>query len=150
MNSSAPDLVATQTQPVPPNVNLKLGLLFCFESGYTYMHMTQDIKRYVSKLEATLCKKLSRSDLERLYKLHIQRVSDFQHERFIHLVITLFFGIVAISAYTLLMYVSGNTALAVGLLCIVLTILEGGYLLHYYRLGNGLQKLYDYTEKLAR
>jgi hypothetical protein len=45
-----------------------------------------------------LAGELSERDRKQLFKYHIRRVRDFQHERLIHLLVTLFFALLLICA----------------------------------------------------
>ncbi len=112
--------------------------------------MTQEIEHYASRLDTVLSKSPGPAEREKLFKLHVQLLSDFQHERLIHLFVTLFFGVLTVGSYVLLVYTFGVAAFFAGLLAALLTALEGGYVIHYYRLENSIQKLYTYTEKLAK
>jgi hypothetical protein len=82
---------------------------------------------------------------------HDRATRHFQHERLIHLVVTLFFGGIllalaaALAAVTLSPLEGPETtwltwALAAG--CLVVATLEGFYISHYYHLENGVQRLY--------
>ena len=76
---------------------------------------------------------------------HDRRVRDFQHERLIHLLVTLFvalFALLSIGGFLLL------PSLATGALAALLLALTSGYLLHYYRLENGVQRLYGLSVQL--
>ncbi len=76
---------------------------------------------------------------------HDRRVRDFQHERLIHLLVTLFvalFALLAIGWWLL------QPSLAAGALAALLLALTAGYLVHYYRLENGVQRLYGLSLQL--
>ncbi|MCL1929732.1 hypothetical protein FWF93_01195 [Candidatus Saccharibacteria bacterium] len=125
-------------------------------------------KQYNVLLKARLAhKKTSATTEKRLRDLtdyHKQMVENFQHERSIHLRVTLFFAaltlIVVIGTGTLmgvlqlgwswqegitppLLFTVGT--LALDLILVVLTL---AYIRHYYRLENGVQGLYELTKKL--
>ena len=73
------------------------------------------------------------------------KLAFLQHERLIHLLITLFLSLFALMAIALLIFLpSLTTALLAGLLL----VLVGGYLVHYYKLENGVQRLYRLDRKL--
>lgn len=94
---------------------------------------------------------LSKDERKQLYKYHVKRVRDFQHERLIHLIVTLFFTLLFLGACLALM--SFATMLLfwplTGLV-LILSILEVAYIHHYYQLENGVQSLYKLTEKLGK
>jgi membrane-bound metal-dependent hydrolase YbcI (DUF457 family) len=78
-------------------------------------------------------------------EFHHRRVGDFQHERLIHLLVTLFVALFALLAVGwLLLQPSTGAALLAGLLL----VLTAAYLLHYFRLENGVQRLYRLSRLL--
>lgn len=91
------------------------------------------------------------SERKQLSRYHHRRVRDFQHERLVHLLVTLFFAaffLGSLVAYLVQPY--KELQLPLGLLTIILFILELAYLRHYYQLENGVQSLYKLTEKLNK
>lgn len=91
-----------------------------------------------------------------LQEYHDGVVRSFQHERLVHLIVTLFFaclwilsgvGLVALAllATTDNLYLLGAPILGINF---ILLILEIFYVSHYYKLENGTQKLYKYSREL--
>ena len=72
------------------------------------------------------------------------KISFYQHERLIHLLVTI---LVAISAilFTFMGLLLNNTLLLI--ISIILFILFTFYILHYYFLENSIQKMYLYYDK---
>ena len=64
----------------------------------------------------------------------------FQHERLIHLIVT---GLVAILAMLVLLCGLVIPNLWIWVLFLILVVLLGFYVRHYYHLENGVQKLYE-------
>lgn len=92
-----------------------------------------------------------------LYYYHVERVRDFQHERQIHLSVTFFFAGLLILSVVGLLWVESAAFEPVGLLATLFGIVSAIlfvtvllYVRHYYRLENGVQRLYDLSEKLQR
>jgi len=80
-----------------------------------------------------------------LKSFHLEQVYNLQHERFIHLIVTM-----AVALFTL-MAIGGAVTLghwSVGLLAFVLLGLTVAYLLHYFRLENGVQRLYGLSQEI--
>lgn len=77
-------------------------------------------------------------------KLLIQ-IGFFQHERLIHLIVTVLFALM-----TILVFMLGitNFTLGVGILLLLLLTLLIPYIKHYYLLENGTQMLYRYYDRL--
>lgn len=96
---------------------------------------------------------MTAADRERLAELHREMVENFQHERLIHLIVTLFFALFAVGAMFVVVWVVSVYGLMIEmlplyLLALVLVVLTGCYVRHYYFLENHVQGLYKYTEKL--
>lgn len=98
-----------------------------------------------------LTEQLSNDERRQLLKYHVKRVRDFQHERLIHLLVTFFFTFLFLGACVILM--SFATMLLfwpLTALVLILSVLEIAYIRHYYQLENGVQSLYELTEKLGK
>ncbi|MBQ6393836.1 hypothetical protein IJH74_01145 [Candidatus Saccharibacteria bacterium] len=88
-----------------------------------------------------------------LIAYHREMVQNFQHERLIHLIITLFFASLTILTIIITGWISCiiSDLLVIGpliLLATILLILTLFYIKHYYFLENHIQKLYDFSKKL--
>ncbi|MCR5607454.1 MAG: hypothetical protein K6G26_00125 [Lachnospiraceae bacterium] len=78
---------------------------------------------------------------------HLIQISMFQHERLIHLIVTVLFAIITI--FTILYNIICQNQ-TVFILIIALFVLLLPYIKHYYLLENGVQKMYlQYDEMLA-
>lgn len=84
---------------------------------------------------------------------HNEMIANFQRERLIHLIVTLFFALVSITflfitAWAGVAYNFGRELIPLYILTAILTVLTGFYVKHYYFLENHIQELYKYIEKL--
>lgn len=107
--------------------------------------MTGQILEYEKFLEKD-AKKMARKDF---LELHREMVAAFQHERLIHLLVTLFFGFLTILGFicaaTLTILFGFDAWLApIYILAVVLLVLEMFYVRHYYFLENHTQEMYKY------
>ncbi len=92
---------------------------------------------------------LSPAERAELYRYHIDRVRDFQHERLVHLLVAFFFALLLIgSIVAFLVQPMPELRLPLGILSAILLALELAYIRHYYQLENGVQSLYPLTEHL--
>lgn len=107
--------------------------------------MKERILNYVKDTDNLINKK-EKVSKERL-EYHLIQIEQFQHERLIHLIVTVFVGIVAI-----LFFLFGIFLQNIGILLvfIILVCLFIPYILHYYLLENNVQKLYDQYDKLLK
>ncbi len=102
------------------------------------------IKTYMKSVEAAL--EDESTDLEALKREHLVQIEFIQHERLIHLLVTimtcllLFIGMCVffISGLTPFLIVDG-----------LLLILTFGYLLYYFYIENSTQKLYSLYNKIS-
>ena len=90
--------------------------------------------------------KLSEEEKEKLIKELLVQTQFFQHERLIHLIVTHLFAILAMMILVALVYFKSISML---MLFIMLMVLLFPYIIHYYHLENGTQKLYTYYDKLT-
>ena len=113
--------------------------------------MYQQIKSHRSYIEKQLASPLTDNARHRLLRYHIKRVRDFQHERLIHLLVTLFFAFLFIGSLAVWFF-TYQTAMfwPATILTALLFVLELAYIRHYYQLENGVQSLYELTEKLGQ
>ncbi len=73
------------------------------------------------------------------------QIQFFQHERLIHLIVTVLFAILTVLALIANLFLNEWILLPLELLFLVLLI---PYIRHYYLLENGVQKLYDYYDAI--
>ena len=83
--------------------------------------------------------------LEIIRRYHLKKIEFFQHERFIHLMVTLSMGLFLLLSLFFSMFHKTYTGLALSMLLLVLT---AAYVIHYFHLENGVQRFYAYWEKL--
>ena len=88
---------------------------------------------------------------------HQQMLRQFEHERLIHLIVTLFFALFLIIffIFTTILFLSLPSSLwgqiftySAAFITLVLFIITIFYIKHYYSLENGVQQLADLTPKL--
>ncbi len=99
-------------------------------------------RRYIDEL-------LMREGLnwEAVIREHLIQVSFFQHERLIHLIVTVTFALLEVIVIGLCV-----TAFSpgVGLLAIAILILLVPYIRHYYILENEVQKMYRQYDQMVQ
>lgn len=69
----------------------------------------------------------------------------FQHERLIHLIVTVLFALLAVVSILANLLIQELAVLA---LCLMFFVLLIPYIRHYYILENGVQQLYEYYDML--
>jgi len=103
------------------------------------------MKRHERYVEEMLDKNLDQEALKDLLEYHDKQIRWMQHERLVHLIVTLF-----VCLFTLLSF--GFTMLKPTIPCFVLLalliILTVAYIIHYYRFENGVQKWYELSNRI--
>lgn len=90
-------------------------------------------------------KKLSKEERENLTKDLLTQTQFFQHERLIHLIVTHLFALAAIIVLIAMVYFNTIPML---ILFVLLLALLFPYIIHYYHLENGVQKLYTFYDRI--
>lgn len=76
------------------------------------------------------------------------KISFFQHERLIHLMVTLFFALFLLLSIGSLFIVPAEFKLTAVLLTAIFFGLTIGYVFHYYFLENSVQKMYHMRDEV--
>lgn len=84
-------------------------------------------------------------DWEKVRELHNEKILYLQHERLIHLMVTLAFSLFLITSVIISCLYS---VIPLFILDLVLIIFMIFYILHYYRLENGVQRWYLLTDRI--
>ena len=107
------------------------------------------MEAYLARHEAFIRGELAAAgdgaDWAGLARFHRAQIGYLQHERLVHLLVTLFFGLSAL--LTLLVLVLHPRTL-MGVLLLLLLALLAPYLVHYYRLENGVQRWYHLANEI--
>ena len=103
--------------------------------------MKNRIINYINYIDSLLeedpqaCEK----DYETLIKHHLIQIDFFMHERLVHLLVTLAFAILGFMIFVALVM---NFQPGLLLLFAAILVLLVPYIMHYYLLENGVQKMY--------
>ncbi len=107
--------------------------------------MKKRILSYRNRIDEIIENDSPDTDWKDLMEEHLKQIEFFQHERLIHLMVTLTFALLAILSL-ILAYVS--TQIATFALFFVILILLIPYIKHYYLMENETQKMYDQYDKI--
>ena len=99
--------------------------------------MKLKLNNYINELEDKIKNNKIEKDLD---KEVLTTIAFFQHERFVHLLVTVFVGI---SCILFLLGTLQFGIIGLFLLFLITLLLFIPYIFHYYYLENGVQKLYD-------
>lgn len=107
--------------------------------------MKNEIKDYLSEVEIRI-KDRENIDADFVSDM-LTRIKFYQHERLVHLIVTMTFAIMTVISFFMLVTAYSVPALLLSLLFLGLVI---PYIYHYYFLENSTQKLYRlYYEALS-
>lgn len=99
--------------------------------------MANEIRDYKNSIKQILADNLPDTDWNKLSEQLLIRIGFYQHERLIHLIVTMTFAIMFIMSFLLIPQNIAFIALTILLLCLL-----APYIYHYYFLENSVQELY--------
>lgn len=105
--------------------------------------MKKRLLSYIRYLTEECGKEHTREEWEALQADLLVQIGFFQHERLVHLIVTVLFAVLTFGAVALLM-VTGKIVCLV--LAVALLVLLVPYIWHYYVLENGTQTLYSFYD----
>lgn len=105
--------------------------------------MTEYLTEYKKYILA--CLQNENTDFKKLIAYHLDKIKFFQHERFIHLIVTVLFAVCTIMCILSIVIWENITLLPLAILLLVLLI---PYIKHYYFLENSVQQLYKYYDEM--
>jgi hypothetical protein len=80
-------------------------------------------------------------------KKHLVQIGFFMHERLIHLIVTVLFAVLTVGVA---LFFVASPGIPILLLFGMLLVLLVPYIMHYYLLENGVQKMYEQYDELLR
>ena len=110
------------------------------------MNINKYLKAHTQHVKETLLKG-KKKDFKKLKQYHKERIEFMQHERLIHLLVTLTFAILLIlSLIMAVMY----TKIEVLVLLILLLALLISYIFHYFFMENTVQQWYKLMDEIDK
>ena len=103
--------------------------------------------QYVKRINKYLEEEHSKEDIVEVTENHLLKIQFFQHERLVHLIVTVLFALLDIVMVSVSFFVLNNIISA---LIILFTVLLIPYVFHYYFLENSVQKMYEQYDKLRK
>ena len=97
---------------------------------------------YIGEVDALLNNNKSKIN-DDVISNHLTKISFFQHERLIHLLVTLFYALLLIIFMAL-----GTLSFMFYFISLIISIFLIFYIIHYFRLENGVQYLYKQYDLL--
>lgn len=109
-----------------------------------------EYRKYIDELLKKLESGEAEGDIAHIKAEHLVQISFFQHERLIHLIVTVLFAVLEFMAFLFVLLTPniGTILLVFAVLALLIP-----YIRHYYLLENEVQKMYvqyDRLEKLLK
>lgn len=111
--------------------------------------MTRRILDYLQRIDLVLAAGGPQTDWNDLLAEHRDQIGYFQHERLVHLIVTVTFGLVMILLMNILLVISEVSILFVLLFLFVIIYLLA-YLYHYYILETSVQRMYVQYDQIRQ
>ena len=93
------------------------------------------------------------SDWKYIKQEHITQVAFFQHERLVHLIVTVTFAVLellTVCAYVIVVALDRPLSFPLLILALLILVLLIPYIKHYYLLENEVQKMYVQYDRIAQ
>ena len=105
--------------------------------------MKKYILNYLEEVDTLLKGKIN----EKVIKEHLIKINFFNHERLIHLLVTLAYGIIVIGGFLLALTVNNIFLFLIPLLLMFFLI---PYTFHYFLLENSVHKMYKQYDEMIK
>ena len=106
-------------------------------------------RKYIDSLLASD----KQSDWKYIKQEHITQVAFFQHERLVHLIVTVTFAVLellTVCAYVIVGAIDSTLSFPLLILALLIIVLLIPYIKHYYLLENEVQKMYVQYDRIAQ
>ena len=104
--------------------------------------MAKDLYNHIKYIDD--CLKQNNIDFQKLKNEQLIKIQFFQHERLIHLLVTLFYVI-----FMIIFLVLGLNIVGFMIVALILMICVFFYALYYFKLENGVQYLYKQYDQIV-
>ena len=107
--------------------------------------MKERILSYRNRIDKLLKENSEDTDWNKVMDEHLTQIGFFQHERLIHLIVTVLFAILTFICVGT--YIISGEIYVLALIGILLVLLVP-YIMHYYLLENEVQRMYEQYDRL--
>ena len=109
--------------------------------------MIKQIKSCKAEIDRLLYENATVDKLDGEAEKLLVKIQFFQHERLIHLIVTMTMSILTVITICAI-FVAGEASIPIVMLFLLFLGLTAAYIIHYYRLENGVQELYECYHRL--
>ena len=110
--------------------------------------MKKYIQSYMDKVQGFMDLNMKDADIEKIREVLSEfeiKITYFQHERLIHLIVTVLFAILEVISIALILTDPSVPAIILSALFLVLVV---PYVMHYYFLENSVQHMYKMRDQI--
>ena len=108
--------------------------------------MKKQIKEYQQRVQQLLILHHTKEEWKEIKEDYLVKIQFYQHERLIHLIVTVLFALVEImSVFTVVL--SGELSVIALVLAVLILLIP--YIRHYYFLENEVQKMYLIYDEIS-
>ena len=106
---------------------------------------------YTEKVERILANDDPETDWEQVISEHLNQIGFFQHERLVHLIVTVTFGLILVMMASLLLTTTEFYIFAgIFAMFVIVAVTLVFYVLHYFLLENKVQRLYEIYDQILQ
>jgi protein-S-isoprenylcysteine O-methyltransferase Ste14 len=109
--------------------------------------MIDYMKKHENHVKEMLEKKLDEKELREILAYHDKQIQWMQHERLVHLIVMLFVCLFTLLSFGLSIIRTSTPSIILSVLLLVLSV---AYIIHYFRLENGVQKWYMISNQIKQ
>lgn len=109
------------------------------------MVLTKYLKKYMAETAERLKKCRTPKELETIFTEHRDKIAFMQHERIVHFLVTMMFAVI-LTIFICTFLFCDKIALLV--LIVIILVLLGFYIKHYYFLENTVQQMYKIYDEM--
>jgi hypothetical protein len=109
--------------------------------------MISHMKKHERIIKDALASEQKPEALADLLAYHEKQISRMQHERLVHLLVTMFTALFLLLA---LAYSTLHPSIPAFVLTMIFMVMECFYLFHYYQLENGVQRWYKLADQVEQ
>ena len=110
--------------------------------------MKKYIQEYMNKVQSFMDSDMKTADIEKIREVLAEfeiKISYFQHERLIHLIVMVLFAILEVISIAIILT---NPSVPALILCGLFLVLVVPYVMHYYFLENSVQHMYKMRDQI--
>ena len=111
--------------------------------------MTERVKKYMAYIDSLIESNDPDTDWDEETARHLVQIKFFMHERFIHLIVTVLFALMAIMVLGIFL-LSSEFSWPVMVLFLLIMVLLVPYVKHYYLLENSVQYMYVQYDRMLK